>query len=258
MFKIVRKGMIVPSMMMLKSLAVTKDFQVDANMILQQWQARKLHGNVAVHELVKSRHMFALKGCSLVRDLICEENTANLAAEILKVQTSLLSTLRRFRDHETINDWLEQFAVSNYGSKHRFRPLLLVGGTQQGKTSKALSIFGHMASVKVCCQGLPNGVIPSIREFDRLEHKCIIWDECRYDQVLGNKEVMMSPATPIVLQQSQCNQHSFTKWLYMTAHILCSNHFPMTVEEGLTPEEADWLSGNLFTAKLPVGQAWFL
>jgi hypothetical protein len=244
--------------MMLKSQWVAQDFQVDANMILQQWQARKLDGNVAVQELIKSRHMFALKGCSLVRDLICEERTASLAAEIQTVQSSLLLTLRRFREHETIDAWLEQFAPSNYGSKHRFRPLLLVGGTQQGKTSKALSIFGQTASMKVCCQGYPVGVIPSIREFDRCEHKCIIWDECRYDQVLGNKEVMMSPATPIVLQQSQCNQHSFTKWLYMTAHILCSNHFPMTVEEGLTPEEADWLAGNLFAAKLPAGLAWFL
>jgi hypothetical protein len=231
---------------------------VEANMILQQWQARKLHGEVAIQELIKSRHMFALKGCTLVRDLICEERTASLAQEIQKVQASLFATLRRFREHETINQWLEQFVASNYGTKHRFRPLLLVGGTQQGKTSKALSIFGHQASVKVNCQGLPVGVIPSIREFDRSEHKCIIWDECRYDQVLGNKEVMMSSANPIVLQQSQCNQHSFTKWLYMTAHVLCSNHFPTTVAEGLTPEEADWLSGNLFIATLPAGVAWFL
>ena len=227
-------------------------------MILQQWQARKLHGDVAVQELIKSRHMFALKGCSLVRDLICEERTASLAKEIEKVQLALQGTLRNFREHDTIDQWMEQFKVSNYGSKHRFRPLLLVGGTQQGKTSKALSIFGHMASVKVCCQGLPIGVIPSIRDFDHTDHKCIIWDECRYDQVLGNKEVMMSSANPVVLQQSACNQHSFTRWLYMTAHILCSNHFPTTVAEGLTPEEADWLSGNLMIAKLPAGLAWFL
>ena len=120
-------------------------------MILQQWQARKLHGDVAGQELIKSRHMFALKGCSLVRDLICEERTASLAKEIEKVQLALQGTLRRFREHDTINQWLEQFAASNYGLKHRFRPLLLVGGTQQGNTSKALSIFGNFASVNVCC-----------------------------------------------------------------------------------------------------------
>ena len=51
--------------MMLKSQWVAQDFQVDANMILQQWQARKLDGTVAVQELVKSRHMFALKGCGI-------------------------------------------------------------------------------------------------------------------------------------------------------------------------------------------------
>jgi hypothetical protein len=244
--------------MMLTSQWVAQDFQVEANMILQQWQARKLSGDVAVRELVRSRHMFALKGCSLVRDLLCEERTASLAEEIQKVLLTLQGTLRNFREHDTINQWLEQFDVSNYGLKHRFRPLLLVGGTQQGKTSKALSIFGGTVSLKVNCQGLPVGVIPSIRDFDRDQHKCIVWDECRYDQVLGNKEVMMSPANPIVLQQSQCNQHSFTKWLYMTAHILCSNHFPTTVAEGLSADQADWLSGNLFIAQQPPGVAWFL
>ncbi len=179
--------MTVTTMIMLTGQCLSQDFQVDANTILQQWQAHKLTADVAVQELVRSRHMFALKGCSLVRDLVCEERTASLSAEIQKVQLSLQGTLRQFRHHDTITQWLEQFDISNYGAKHRFRPLLLVGDTQQGKTSKALSIFGSTASLKVNCQGLPVGVIPSIRDFDRDQHKCIVWGECRYDQVLGNK-----------------------------------------------------------------------
>ncbi len=75
-------------------------------MILQQWQARKLHGDVAVQELVKSRNMFALKGCLLVRDLLCEERTASLAEQIQQVQLALPGPWRNFREHDTFNQWI--------------------------------------------------------------------------------------------------------------------------------------------------------
>lgn len=79
----------------------------------------------------------------------------------------------------------------------------------------------------------------------------------RPDQVLGNKEVFQSGAHLVNLGQSQCNQHSYSKWLYGIAHVLCSNCFPMTVQEGLSMEDAEWLNKNVMPAVLPEGQKWF-
>jgi hypothetical protein len=141
---------------------------------------------------------------------------------------------------------------------HRFKSLVLIGCTQQGKTTKAFDIFGYEQTFKVSCQGLSTGLIPSLRDFDRKVHKCIIWDEARYDQVVNNKEVFMSCANPVALQQSACNQHVFHKWLYQTAHILCSNKFPTTIEDGVSADDVDWLKGNLVIVSLPVGQTWYL
>ena len=63
-----------------------------------------------------------------------------------------------------------------------------------------------------------------------------------YDQVVNNKEVFMSCANPVALQQSACNQHVFHKW----------------IEDGVSVDDVDWLRGNLVIVSLPVGQTWYL
>ena len=46
--------------------------------------------------------------------------------------------------------------------------------------------------------------------------------------------------------------------LYAVPMILCSNEFKLTVDDGLSPEEAEWLQKNVIVAKLPKGaKAWF-
>ena len=84
-----------------------------------------------------------------------------------------------------------------------------------------------------------------------------MWDEVRPDQILGNKEVFQSGAHVVHLGQSQCNQHMYSKWLYGTAHVLCSNFFPSRLQEGLSEEEAEWLGKNVFPAVLTKNEKWY-
>ena len=187
-----------------------------------------------------------------------KEHLDDQREEIERVQNMLIQSLGAFRSHPRITTFLEQFEEKNYGVKHRFKSLLLFGGSQIGKSSKAISLFGVHRTLKVSCQGLPNGVIPSIQRFDRLVHQAILWDEIRPDQVLGAKEVFQSAPWVVSLGQSNCNQFAYDVWLYSTAHILCSNSFPMSQADGQSAEDADWLTSNIINVTLPQGMRWYL
>ena len=114
------------------------------------------------------------------------------ADDIKNVSTALFARLGNFRPDPRIDLFMQQFTEETYGKQLRFQCLGLFGSSQSGKSCKALSLYGPDATLKVSCQGLPPGVIPSIVRFNKQVHKCICWDEIRADRVLGNKEVFQS------------------------------------------------------------------
>ena len=124
-------------------------------------------------------------------------------------------------------------------------------------STKALSLFTPDKTLKVSCQGLPCGVLPSLGRFDRSQHCAIVWDEIRPDQVLNNRELFQSNAHEQFLQQSVCNQHAYSVWVYHTAQILCANSFEPE-SPPLAEGDAQWLDSNLEVARLGPGQKWFL
>ena len=207
--------------------------------------------------MLSSRARGALQAMQTIEATVLQQEKVDQQDEIARVQEILGKTLTSFRPDPRVDSFMSQFEPGEYGTTHRHLSLGLFGGSQIGKTQKGVSLFGLAQSFKVNCQGLGPGGIPSIAGFNRAKHRCIIWDEVRPDQVLGNKEVFQSGAHLVNLGQSQCNQHSYSKWLYGIAHVLCSNCFPMTVQEGLSMEDAEWLNKNVMPAVLPEGQKWF-
>jgi len=75
--------------------------------------------------------------------------------------------------------------------------------------------------------------------------------------VLGNKEFFQSGPWVVALGKSVCNEHAYDVRLYHTTHVLCSNFFQMTLAQGATEEDADWLDKNLFVATLLKGERWY-
>ena len=221
------------------------------------WQQRKCTTQQALEALLQSRARGSLQSMENIKNMDLQMERSIEQVEIDRLQSMLSDSLHGFRPDPRVDKFLLQFDSSEYGIAHRFRALGLFGGSQIGKSQKGLSLFGISRTLKVSCQGLGKGIIPSIVGLDRQRHRCILWDEIRSDQVLGNKEVFQSGAFLIHLGQSQCNQHMYSKWLYSVAHILCSNCFPMSVEEGLSEEEAEWLDKNVLPAVLPRGQKWY-
>ena len=181
----------------------------------------------------------------------------NLKEEIRTVQLQLTQRQRPFIDHLLIADWLNQFGSQHFGVMSRFKILALVGGSQQGKTSKAVSLFGIECTLNLGCQSLPTGVLPSVSGFDRGRHKALCFEECRTDQILTNREFFKSCQFVQSLSQSMCNQHVYEVWAYQTAMIVCSNFLPTTEDAGLSKEDADCMGANVIVVQLAPGQTWF-
>ena len=217
----------------------------------------KISDDDVCKEFIRSRDRGAVSALQDVEVLIKRTRTLDVECEIRRVQNILQSQQSGFVSHAVITEFLRQFDTSRYGVDHRKKCLLLVGDSQQGKSTKALSLFSPEKTLKVSCQGLPEGVLPSLSRFDRVKHVAIVWDEIRPDQVLNNRELFQSNAHEQFLQQSVCNQHAYSVWVYHTAQILCANSFDME-SPSLSEGDAQWLNSNVHVARLAPGQRWYL
>ena len=77
--------------------------------------------------------------------------------------------------------------------------------------------------------------------------------------MLYNKLVFQSGLEPVSLQQSACNGFSYSKWLYQTPMLLCSNKFNFagSEEKPLAPEDTAWLHKNIVVVDPPAGGRWY-
>ena len=106
-------------------------------------------------------------------------------------------------------------------------------------------------------QGLGSN-LPCLREFTKKDYDSIVFDEACHEQVLMNKMLFQAGPWLVSLGQSACGQHAYKLDVYGVPMILCSNNFKMRESEGLTPEESDWLQGNILEAELPPGaRVWY-
>ena len=226
-------------------------------MIMQQWQARKLSTQQVLDDLVRSRCPRAVACINVVENLRNRELAKEERGLVDAVLRDLEGELGIFRDHAVVQKWMAEHARNRNRIHFRSASLLLRGASQAGKTQKAFSLFGYSRTLVVNCQGLGTA-LPSLREYMRADYNCIIFDEIDEQQVLANKLVFQCGPWPVELSQSVCNQHSYRRWFYNCAMILCSNTFRMTQEEGLECLAAiDWLQANIKDARLPDGQRWY-
>ena len=209
-------------------------------------------------DLVRCRDPRAPQALSAFEFLRKKEEMLNLQDEIERTQESLRSHQKPFKGHPLITEWLLQFSPECYGKVARTTVLALIGDSCQGKTTKGLSIFGQSKTLKVSCQGCPKGVLPGLSAFKRGRHTAILFDEVRVDQIMENREFFQSSVFPQTLSQSSCNQYSYQLWVYQIAMIVCTNHLPTSVEEGLSSADAEWLHSNVVQVKLAAGQTWYI
>ena len=208
-------------------------------------------------DLIRSRDRTAVVCLQQLEFLIKKTRMLDLQAEILRIQRLLEANQSAPRPHPVINLFMRQWLPEFYGRRPRSKCLLFKGTTEQGKSTRAISLFGGSRTLKVSCQGLPQGILPSLHKFVRPEIQCIVWDEIRPDQVLANRELFQSNAFEQVMSQSACNQHSYGVWVYFTAMVFCANEFAFEGEK-LSAEDTAWLRSNIYVAELPQNERWYL
>lgn len=232
-----------------------QDFAVGIMTMWNLWKQRKAESRLVKLDLVRSRERGALAAIEAMEAIEAKERHDALAAEIEKVQAQLRAKQRPFRGHPGINEFLEQFSGRHLGELSRFRFLVLVGPSVQGKTSKGMSLHPG-ATLKVCCGGCPEGALPSLQAFDRSVHKAILFDEIRPDQVLKHREVFQANQYVQTLGQSACNAYNYQIWVYGIAFILCANAWDLRSDK-LSPEDREWITANSIEVRLPEGERWY-
>ena len=227
------------------------------NVIWNQWRASKMSADDCEKDLVRCRDRTAPSALEALDKLRKRTRQLDLQDEIASVQRMLEVRQKRFKAHDKVEEFVQQFGQSKYGVSCRFKTLVLVGGTQQGKTSKAMSLWGLAHTLKVSCGSCGEGVMPSLGSFDRDKHSAIVFDEIRPDQVLKHRELFQSNAYEQRLGSSPCNPYEYSVWCYMTPMILCANSWCMN-EDKIGPANANWLVGNCLVAELPKDEKWYL
>lgn len=221
---------------------------------MEQWRLRKISDEVAVEDLLGTRDGRSKSAVGLIQwrsELLRKEEHEALTGRILdKQQAACLP----FHQHPKIDKWYEQYQDE---AAFRFRMLLFRGSSRSGKTQKACSLFGFRNTMLVNCQGLGNH-LPSLLKLDRQRHHALVLDEVSESQVLSNKAFCQAGARAVELGQSACNQFAYSIFCYRLPIILCSNKFKMSEEEGLDPEDADWLQQNVVDVGVPVSGRWWI
>jgi hypothetical protein len=180
------------------------------------------------------------------------------AQQRLVVTRSLASSALPFLRHDVVENWKLQYTPAKYGVERRFKILVLREASMAGKSSFAKSLFGEENTLVVNCQGL-DADLPSLRDFDRGIHRCIVFDEAAHTQVLNNKSLFQAGKDMVILDQSRCGGFAYAIWPYQIAMVCCSNLFPVTQAEGLlSAEEEDWLTKNVVVVELPKSACWYI
>ena len=225
---------------------------------MSMWRAKKLDHEAAKRELVRSVGLSARRALEHIDWIDQLEKQARDLEEQRTVHVLLAQSIRPFIEHPVVNEWSKQYTQEEYGTTRRFRMLLLRGFTRAGKTMFAENLFGEQHSLVVNCQGLETDV-PSLRAFTRGQHKCIVFDEVKVEQVLNNKALFQAGKHTVELSQSKCGGFRYSIWPYQIAMVLCSNLFPVTQEEGLkSSEDEDWIKHNVVVVELKQNQTWYV
>ena len=224
---------------------------------MQTWRSRKISHDTAKKDLVRSRDPGLIRMLTVVDMVRKDEERLALQLEVAERLKRLEMSLGEFVDSDVCFEFQRQFRTM-LRPLFRFKTCLFLGLSRAGKTYKAMSMWGMKRSFVVNCQGLDTA-IPSLQAFTKVEYDVIIYDEVTEKQVLNNKLLFQSGPKLITLGQSPCGAFAYTRDFYAVPMILCSNQFKLTVSEGLTTEEAEWLSKNIMVADLPAGsKTWYV
>ena len=207
--------------------------------------------------MTRSRDYRAETALRTLDALVLRETALNEQQKITDVQVQLCQQQWPFFPHPQVQNWVRSFATEDIGVRSRWPCLGLVGDSQTGKTCMGMSLWPGR-TLKVSCNGLPHGIMPSLKALSREELEAILFDEVRADQSLGKREIFQSGPHVCKLSQSACGQHEYSVWLYAIPLICCSNNLDVGATSASSASDQEWFAKNVVLVELAPGQRWFV
>jgi hypothetical protein len=122
--------------------------------------------------------------------------------------------------------------------------LIYDGPSRTGKTERALSWFGQDRTLTVNCQGVRS---PCLKDFETGGFRAICYEEASWELLWENRQLLQSGLNPVLLGQSQCNEHCYWVNVFGTPQLVTSNNF----FEGCQSQEARaWIKANAFYVRV--------
>jgi hypothetical protein len=236
---------------------VSEDFPLAVAVIWHMWRSHKIGDEQALKDLTFCRDYRADSAVGILRGLILKEQQWTRQQKIKTLQDMLQSQQQEFLKHPVVDKWVASFSPSAWGARRRWPSLILLGPSMVGKTCRAVDLWGHEKTLKVSCNGLQNGLLPSLKDFDRERHSAIVFDELQPEQILANREIFQAGVHENKLSQSACGQHEYRVWLYCIPLIGCTNSLDIDRKRPTYAGDKEWLDKNLVVVSLAAGQTWF-
>ena len=218
------------------------EFLVQQKWVIQLWQRRKLSHSGAKKEVIGARGHTAsyLREIDLIEQL---ELKIEIEREKAIIDAMLARAFKPSRFIEEVDLWLLQYSrdgpFSIWGVESRFKFLVLTGPSSLGKTQFAKKLFGEKRTLTVGCQ---NVKAPFLKDFNRKEHKAIIFDEVSSNCIHDNKAIFQANNDVVLLGQTPSAEYIYRVFLYGVAMVCCCNDWMEGIDRGSAAEE--WLLTN--------------
>ena len=248
------------------------DFEISAKWVRRLWRKRKLSHEDALLEAIESRD----RAANLVEEIRqvqrLETEVASKEKAAMALQTFQLRPFKPPTEAELL--WLKQYGwggtapgrsgegvraatpISSGGGTapenvvdvaaggtaplRRYKLLVYDGPSRTGKSERAQRWFGEAATLSLNCQGV---TAPCLHEWLSGRYKAILCDEGDWKLVWGNRLLFQAGPRPVLLGQSNCNEHTYTVYVRGAPMMLTSNAFWAGCPKG-GPEE-EWLMNNI-------------
>ena len=88
-------------------------------------------------------------------------------------------------------------------------------------------------------------------------HVAVLFDDIRVDQIIHNREICLWDRPPLAVSAVCLNHGNHQMRHHRVAIVVCCNDLPITVGEGLSPQEARWMQMNVEKVTLDTEKSWW-
>ena len=219
------------------SLRPYKDFQVNAEWIINLVQAEKMDFDAALREMVRCGKGFIRRVQDLKAWKRAKEELA-LEEHVRAEQQYHREANRGWKKFPEIEAWYERNTRPHLRRKEF---LVVEGPSGLGKTEYIKALVGVEQVLELNADGM---VKPVLRGFEAEQHTLVFWDELNVQLIVENRKLFQCPPCFLQVGFSPTGQHVYNVFLNKCVMAIGSNSWSEQVAALPKPGDRDWLRKN--------------